>query len=111
MKSTKINLKKAIYTKIIMIRYIAAVLISMLYLVSSECPSNGGAALQPNADLLSCNATTLRKFYAEDACCIVNLAECNNIERCNSKKNKMHKNVQKKSRNRERKIPHARSKH
>ena len=64
-----------------MIRYIVAVLISTLYFVSSECPTNGGAALQPNADLLACNATTLRKFYAEDACCIVNLAECNNIER------------------------------
>jgi hypothetical protein len=64
-----------------MLRYIVAVLISILCFVSSECPPNGGAALQPKADLLSCSAATLRKFYDEDDCCIVNLAECNNIER------------------------------
>ena len=31
--------------------------------------------------LLSCDADTLRKYYNENDCCIVNLANCNYIER------------------------------
>ena len=56
------------------------ILLSLISLVYGKCPENGAAALQPNADLLSCDCKTLRRFYTEDDCCIVNLAECNNIE-------------------------------
>jgi hypothetical protein len=56
-------------------------IVSFLYLVSAKCPENSRDALLPDADLLACNCQTLRKFYAEDDCCIVNLAECNNIEK------------------------------
>ena len=63
-----------------MIKYII-LLLTLISIVSGKCPENGGEALQPDADLLACDGKTLRKFYAEDDCCIVNLAECNNIEK------------------------------
>ena len=63
-----------------MIKYIILFL-SLTSLVYGKCPDNAGAALQPNADLLACDCKTLRKFYHDNACCIVNLAECNNIEK------------------------------
>mgnify|MGYP001311591728 FL=1 len=62
-----------------MIKYII-LLFSLLSLVYGKCPENAGAALLPNADLIACDCKTLRKFYEENDCCIVNLAECNNIE-------------------------------
>ena len=62
-----------------MIKYII-LLFSLLSLVYGKCPENAGAALQPNADLISCDCKTLRKFYEENDCCIINLAECNNIK-------------------------------
>ena len=63
-----------------MIKYII-LLFSLLGLVCAKCPKDAGAALLPNADLISCDCKTLRRFYKENDCCIVNLAECNNIEK------------------------------
>ena len=63
-----------------MIKKYIIILFSLLGLVYAKCPENAGAALLPNADLISCNCETLRKFYEENDCCIINLAECNNLE-------------------------------
>ena len=63
-----------------MIKYII-LLLTLISLVCGKCPESAGEALQPNADLISCNSKTLRKFYTENDCCIINLAECNNIEK------------------------------
>jgi len=38
--------------------------------------------MDSNVDALNeCSAATLRRYYNENDCCIVNLAECNYIER------------------------------
>ena len=63
-----------------MIKYII-LLLTLISIVSGKCPENGGEALQHGADLLACDCKTLRKFYEENDCCIVNLAGCNNIEK------------------------------
>ena len=66
--------------KLVIIKYII-LLLTLTSFVLGKCPDDAGAALEPNADLLACDCKTLRKFYSDDDCCIVNLAECNNIER------------------------------
>ena len=50
---------------------------------ADTCPPTAGEALMESNEkrLLSCDADTLRKYYNENDCCIVNLANCNYIER------------------------------
>lgn len=49
--------------------------------VYAKCPDTAGEALLDSnrVALVECDEDTLRKFYHDDDCCIVNLAECNNI--------------------------------
>ena len=49
--------------------------------ILATCPPNASSALQEGSDLLACNQTILEKYYHQNDCCIVNLAECNNIEK------------------------------
>lgn len=48
-----------------------------------ECPKSAGAALliRYQKALLKCDEETLREYYNTNDCCIVNIAECNYIEK------------------------------
>ena len=52
-----------------------------LLTVYAKCPDTPGDALLDSnrVELVDCDEDTLRKFYNLNDCCIVNLAECNNI--------------------------------
>jgi hypothetical protein len=47
------------------------------------CPKVAGEALMASNQnrLLACDAKTLRKYYNENDCCIINLANCNYIQK------------------------------
>ena len=49
----------------------------------NRCPRTAGEALleRNQENLLDCSESTLRKFYNKNDCCIVNIAECNYIEK------------------------------
>lgn len=49
----------------------------------NRCPRTAGEALleRNQENLLDCSESTLRKFYNKNDCCIINLAECNYIEK------------------------------
>lgn len=59
------------------------ILLLLLFIISvtAKCPDSAGAALmdENRVSLVECDAETLRKYYNLNDCCIVNLAECNNI--------------------------------
>ena len=62
-----------------MIRFILIMLcITSIY---AKCPPDAGAALLDDnrIALVECDEKTLREYYHDDDCCIVNIAECNNI--------------------------------
>ena len=60
------------------------VIIFLLFILTvyAKCPDTPGAALRDSNRqlLIDCDADTLRDYYNKDDCCIVNIAECNNIE-------------------------------
>jgi len=47
----------------------------------AKCPPDAGAALldENRLALVECDGKTLWEYYRNDACCINNIAECNNI--------------------------------
>ena len=59
------------------------IILLLLFIVTTyaKCPPDAGSALMDKnrQSLVECDAKTLRRYYGEDDCCIVNLAECNNI--------------------------------
>ena len=59
------------------------VILFLLFIVTTyaKCPPDAGAALLDDnrIALVECDEKTLREYYRKDDCCIVNIAECNNI--------------------------------
>ena len=59
------------------------IILLLLFIVTTyaKCPPDAGSALMDKnrIALVECDAKTLREYYNEDDCCIVNLAECSNI--------------------------------
>jgi len=55
--------------------------LTLFVTIAAKCPPTATEALYDTnrKALVECNAKTLRDYYHEDDCCIVNLAECNNI--------------------------------
>jgi hypothetical protein len=59
------------------------IILLLIFIIGTfaKCPGSPGEALMCKPlELVECDATTLRNYYNENDCCIVNIAECNNIE-------------------------------
>ena len=66
-----------------MLRYVIVLFAIFMSATALKCPSSAGKALleRNQQSLLECDSATLKKYYNQNDCCIVNIAECNYIEK------------------------------